>query len=77
MPPNEKSRPDGNQGGSSEANVAESTTSTSLTGKFIALRVDALMLGRRLELDPQRWPEAQSAFRLASGIANVTRQAFR
>jgi hypothetical protein len=44
---------------------------------MLQLRVDALTLGRRLELDPERWPEAQAAFRIASGIADVTRQAMK
>jgi hypothetical protein len=44
-----------------------------MTGVLVAIRVELLERGRRLELDPSRWPDAQSAFRLATRVAHVTR----
>jgi hypothetical protein len=48
-------------------------TTTTMTGLLIAVRIDALELGRHLELDPDRWTDAQAAFRIASRLADVTR----
>lgn len=76
MTRHEESRP-WQAGPQREAIHSECSTFTSLSGTLIRLRVDALQLGRRLELDPTRWPEAQSAFRLATSIADVTRQVAR
>jgi hypothetical protein len=44
-----------------------------MTAALVAIRVDLLEFGRRLELDPVRWPDAQTAFRLATRVADVTR----
>jgi hypothetical protein len=54
------------------ASVGSPTTKT-MTGALVSIRVDLLELGRHLELDPHRWPDAQAAFRLATRVADVTR----
>jgi hypothetical protein len=56
---------------------AEHSTLTTLVGVLVQLRLDAVDLGRDLELNPALWPEAQQAFRLATGIASITRQVAR
>ncbi len=48
-------------------------TLTTMTGYLVALRIDLVEFGRKLELEPGGWPDAQVAFRLATRVADVTR----
>ena len=52
-------------------------TFTSLTGSLVAIRIDLLEFGRKLELAPGGWQDAQVAFRLATRVADVTRMEAR
>lgn len=56
--------------GSASQNEA---TFTTMSGILVSIRVDLVRLGRRLELDPSRWEEAQDAFRLSARLADVSR----
>jgi hypothetical protein len=44
-----------------------------MTSALVAIRVELIEFGRRLELDPNRWLDAQTAFRLATRVADATR----
>lgn len=71
MPPNERRRPVGRTGAESEA-TEHSITSSSY--RLVQIRLAAVALGRHLELSPDRWHEAKAAFRIATAVADVTRQ---
>ncbi len=70
-----KKRPD--RSPSATNAVSDSSTYTSSTAMLVAVRIDALDLGRHLELDPERWTDAQAAFHIATAIAGVARMQAR
>jgi hypothetical protein len=72
MPLHEERRPLPGSGAPRISTGFEFST-TSLSGKVVTLRIEAVELARHLELDPARWSDAQIAFRIASGLADVTR----
>lgn len=53
--------------------VVAAATYTTSTAILVAARIDLLSLGRHLELDPERWTDAQAAFRIATALAGATR----
>lgn len=50
-----------------------SSVTTTMTGSLLAVRIELLDFGRRLELDPDRWSDAQTAFQIAGHVAAAMR----
>lgn len=50
-----------------------SVTYTTMTGSLLAVRIELLDFGRRLELDPERWGDARTAFEIATHVGDAMR----